>query len=46
MESIKQGGVFSVNFDPSVGAEVRKVRPAVVVFNDINNEHSQSYPSL
>jgi mRNA interferase MazF len=40
MESIKQGDVFLVNFDPSVGAEVKKVRPAVVVSNDINNEHS------
>lgn len=40
MESIKQGDVFWVNFDPSVGAEVKKVRPAVVVSNDINNEHS------
>ena len=40
MESIKQGEVFWVNFDPSVGAEVKKVCPAVVVSNDINNEHS------
>jgi mRNA interferase MazF len=42
MESIKQGDVFRVNFDPLVGAEVRKVCPAVVVSNDINNEHSPS----
>ena len=40
MESIKQGDVFRVNFDPSVGAEVKKARPAVVVSNDVNNEHS------
>ena len=40
MESIKQGDVFWVNFDPSVGSEVKKIRPAVVVSNDINNEHS------
>ena len=40
MESIKQGNVFLVNFDPSVGSEVKKVRPAVVVSNNINNEHS------
>jgi mRNA interferase MazF len=40
MESIKQGEIFWVNFDPSVGAEAKKVRPAVVVSNDINNEHS------
>ena len=40
MESIKQGDVFWVNFDPAVGAEVKKIRHAVVVSNDINNEHS------
>jgi mRNA interferase MazF len=40
MESIKQGDVFWVNFDPTLGAEVKKIRPAVVVSNDINNEHS------
>jgi len=40
MESIKRGDVFLVNFDPTVGAEVRKTRPAVIVSNDINNAHS------
>ena len=40
MESIKQGDLFWVNFDPSVGSEVRKIRPAVVVSNDINNQYS------
>lgn len=40
MESIKQGDVFWVRFDPTLGAETKKIRPAVVVSNDINNEHS------
>jgi mRNA interferase MazF len=40
MESIRRGDVFLVNFDPSLGAEATKVRPAVVVSNDINNAHS------
>jgi mRNA interferase MazF len=40
MASIKRGEVFLVNFDPTVGAEARKTRPAVVVSNDINNAHS------
>ena len=40
MESIKQGNIFWVNFDPTVGAEAKKIRPAVVVSNDVNNEHS------
>jgi mRNA interferase MazF len=38
--SVKRGEVFLVNFDPSVGAEVKKSRPAVVISNDINNAHS------
>jgi mRNA interferase MazF len=40
MVSIKRGDVFLVNFDPTVGAEAQKTRPAVVVSNDINNQHS------
>ena len=40
MGSIKRGDIFLVNFDPTIGAEVRKIRPAVVVSNDINNLHS------
>ncbi|MCX5885603.1 MAG: type II toxin-antitoxin system PemK/MazF family toxin [Proteobacteria bacterium] len=40
MVSIKRGDVFLVNFDPTVGAEAKKTRPAVVVSNDINNVHS------
>jgi len=38
--SIKRGEIFLVNFDPTVGAEVKKSRPAVIVSNDINNTHS------
>jgi len=40
MASIKRGEVFLVNFDPTLGAEARKTRPAVVVSNDINNAYS------
>lgn len=40
MASIKRGEVFLVNFDPTVGAEAKKTRPAVVVSNDVNNAHS------
>ncbi len=40
MVSIKRGDVFLVNFDPTLGAEAQKSRPAVVVSNNINNVHS------
>ncbi len=40
MASIKRGDVYLVNFDPTIGAEATKTRPALVVSNDINNTHS------
>jgi mRNA interferase MazF len=40
MVSIKRGDIVLVNFDPTVGAETQKTRPALVVSNDINNVHS------
>jgi mRNA interferase MazF len=33
----RRGEVWWVAFDPSVGGEIRKTRPAVVVSNDIAN---------
>ncbi len=35
---MKRGEVWWVNFDPSVGGEIRKKRPAVVVSNDAANK--------
>ena len=40
MASIKRQDVFLVNFHPTVGAEAKKTRPALVVSNNINNAHS------
>ena len=36
---MKRGEVWWVNFDPSVGGEVRKKRPAVIISNDAANKH-------
>jgi mRNA interferase MazF len=36
---MKRGEVWWVNFDPSVGGEVQKRRPAVIVSNDASNQH-------
>ncbi len=33
-----RGEVWWVNFDPSVGGEIRKQRPAVIVSNDVSNK--------
>jgi mRNA interferase MazF len=34
----RRGEVWWVAFDPAVGGEIRKTRPAVVVSNDISNQ--------
>lgn len=40
ISSPRRGDIYLVNFDPTVGAEIRKTRPALVIQNDIANEHS------
>ncbi|MDD5296405.1 MAG: type II toxin-antitoxin system PemK/MazF family toxin [Rhodocyclaceae bacterium] len=36
---MKHGEVWWVEFDPAVGSEIRKTRPAVIVSNDVANKH-------
>lgn len=36
----RRGEVYLVNFDPTLGAEIQKTRPALIVQNDIANRHS------
>jgi mRNA interferase MazF len=36
----RRGDVFLVGFDPTVGAEIRKTRPALVIQNDVANRRS------
>jgi len=33
--SINQGEIWLVNFDPSVGSEIQKARPAVIINDDL-----------
>ena len=35
---MKRGEVWWINFDPSVGGEIREKRPAVIVSNDASNK--------
>lgn len=36
----RRGEVWLVSLDPTIGHEVKKTRPAVVVTNDIYNQHN------
>jgi mRNA interferase MazF len=36
---MRRGEVWWVNFHPSVGGEIRKKRPAVIVSNDLSNRY-------
>jgi len=36
----RRGEVYLVSLDPTVGAEIRKTRPALIVQNDVANRYS------
>jgi mRNA interferase MazF len=37
--SIERGEVYWVNFEPSLGGEIKKTRPAIVLSNNAANSH-------
>ncbi len=37
--SIERGEVYWVNFEPSLGGEIKKTRPAIVLSNNAANAH-------
>ena len=36
----RRGEIYLVGFDPAVGHEIQKTRPAVVIQNDVSNQYS------
>ncbi|MBW1790488.1 MAG: type II toxin-antitoxin system PemK/MazF family toxin [Deltaproteobacteria bacterium] len=38
MKKLKRGMVVDVNLDPTLGSETGKIRPCVIVTNDVYNE--------
>jgi mRNA interferase MazF len=36
----KRGEIYLTALDPTVGHEIKKTRPALIIQNDISNEHS------
>lgn len=39
--NIERGDILLVTFDPTVGAEIKKTRPGIVVTNNVANVYSQ-----
>lgn len=37
----RRGEVYWVSLDPTVGSEIAKTRPAVIISNDIGNQHAE-----
>jgi len=40
MAELKRGDIWLVNLDPTIGHEIKKSRPAVVIQNDLGNKYS------
>src|SRR3989338_5922858 len=36
----RRGELYLVNFDPTVGSEIKKIRPALILQNDVANRYS------
>lgn len=42
----KRGEIWLVDFDPSVGTEIQKTRPALIISNDLANQKSSKISVL
>ncbi len=40
LTSPRRGEIYLVSFDPTIGAEIKKTRPALIIQNDIANRYS------
>lgn len=40
LANLRRGEIYRVSFDPTVGHEIKKTRPALVIQNDIGNRYS------
>jgi len=39
----QRGEIYWINFDPSVGQEVKKKRPAIIISNNTSNKYLKRY---
>lgn len=42
----RRGEIWLVRFDPAVGTEIKKTRPAVIISNNMANKHSHAVTVL
>ncbi|WP_194974290.1 type II toxin-antitoxin system PemK/MazF family toxin [Aquiflexum lacus] len=42
----KRGDIYWANLDPTIGSEISKTRPVLIVSNDINNQFSSTISIL
>ncbi len=42
----KRGEVYFVSLDPIIGAEIGKIRPALVISNNVNNQYADTVTVL
>ncbi len=42
MTDVKRGDIWLVNLDPTIGHEIKKTRPCVILQNDIGNKYSNT----
>jgi len=42
----KRGEIYLVSLEPIAGAEIGKIRPALIISNNINNEHADTITVL
>ncbi len=40
MSEVRRGDLWLINFDPTIGHEIQKARPGVIIQNDIGNKYS------
>jgi mRNA interferase MazF len=43
---IKRGEIWLANLDPTIGSEIQKTRPVLIVSNNINNQHNNTVTIL
>lgn len=43
---IRRGEIYWVNLDPTIGSEIKKLRPALIVSNDQNNQFANTVTVL